>query len=160
MEIEIRRIKPEDNHSMAKVIRSSLEEFGANKPGTVYFDEATDHLSDAFLANNSAYFVCIQNNKLLGGAGVFPTDGLPEKTAELVKMYLRLEARGKGIGGKLMNQCILFAKQSGYKNLYIESMPELSNAVEMYEKFGFEHLQGPLGNSGHFDCTIWMLKKL
>ena len=160
MEIEIRKITPDDNKSIAAVIRSSLEEFGANRPGTVYFDESTDHLSDIFQTNNCAYFICTYDGKLLGGAGVFPTDGLPDKTAELVKMYLLSEARGKGIGGRLMKQCIQFAKQNGYKNLYIESMPELDKAVGMYEKFGFEHLKAPLGNSGHFGCAIWMLKKL
>jgi putative acetyltransferase len=48
----------------------------------------------------------------------------------------------------------------GYKRLYLESLPEFSKAVSMYEKFGFERLDKPLGSSGHTTCNIWMLKEL
>ena len=39
-------------------------------------------------------------------------------------------------------------------------MPELSIAVPMYEKFGFTYLSGPLGDSGHNGCNIWMMKEV
>ena len=42
--IQIRPIELNDNIALAKVIRGALEEFGANKPGTVYFDPTTDAL--------------------------------------------------------------------------------------------------------------------
>jgi putative acetyltransferase len=32
--------------------------------------------------------------------------------------------------------------------------------VSVYEKFGFEYLQAPMGNTGHNGCDIWMLKKM
>jgi putative acetyltransferase len=32
--------------------------------------------------------------------------------------------------------------------------------VKVYEKFGFIYLDGPLGNTGHFGCNVWMLHKL
>ena len=42
----------------------------------------------------------INNNKILGCCGVYPTSGLPEQCVELVKFYLPKESRGKGIGKK------------------------------------------------------------
>jgi putative acetyltransferase len=53
-----------------------------------------------------------------------------------------------------------WAKQNGYNQVYLESMPELSKAVSIYENVGFEKLNQALGNSGHDGCDIWMLKKL
>jgi putative acetyltransferase len=44
--------------------------------------------------------------------------------------------------------------------MYLESMPELSTAVGLYEQLGFYYLKGPVGNSGHFGCGIWMMKEL
>ena len=38
-------------------------------------------------------------------------------------------------------------------------MPELKQALSVYEKFGFEYLKGPMGNSGHTGCSLWMLKQ-
>jgi putative acetyltransferase len=78
----------------------------------------------------------------------------------LVKLYLSPAARGKGIGKALMQQCLDEAKKTGYKKVYLETMPELISAIPLYEKFGFFYLSGPLGNSGHSGCDIWMIKSL
>ena len=160
-EIIIRDIEQGDNAAIANIIRRSLEEFGANKPGTVYFDDTTDHLFELFQsATKSKYFIAELNGQIIGGAGIYPTADLPEGVCELVKMYLRKEARGKGWGRKMIDHCLQTAKQLGYQKVYLETMPELKEAVKVYEKFGFEYLKGPLGNSGHNGCDLWMLKEL
>ena len=156
----IKTIQLKDNAALAKIIRSSLAEFGANKPGTVYFDDTTDHLFELFQQPGSIYYIAEQEGELLGGAGIFPTETLPAETCELVKMYLKPEARGKGLGKLLIEKCLEFAKGFGYLQVYIETMPELRKAVAVYEKFGFQYLNGPLGNTGHFGCDVWMLKPL
>jgi putative acetyltransferase len=150
-----------DNPAIAKIIRQCLEEFGANKPGTVYYDATTDALYELFTENPlSAYFIARINDKIIGGGGIFPSAALPEDTCELVKMYLLPEARGTGIGAALINLCMDTARSKGFKKMYIETMPELKRAISVYEKFGFEYLEGPLGNTGHFGCGVWMLKSL
>ena len=101
-----------------------------------------------------------ENNTIIGCGGIFPTEGLPANTCELVKLYLHPTARGKGLGRDLMFKCFDKAKELGYENIYLESMPELNQAVSLYEKIGFNHLGCSLGNSGHFGCDIWMVKKL
>ena len=158
--IQIRNIEPTDNVAIAAVIRAALTEFGANKPGTVYFDPTTDHLFELFKASGSVYYVAEQNGTILGGCGIFPTEALPEKTCELVKLYLDKAARGTGLGKRLLLKAMDWAKANGYEQVYLESMPELSKAVSIYEKVGFEKLNKALGNSGHDGCDIWMLKKL
>jgi putative acetyltransferase len=97
---------------------------------------------------------------MIGGCGIYPTPGLTEGCAELVKFYLLAPWRGKGTGRMLMEKCIESARQMGYRQLYLESLPELHKAVSMYIKSGFNHIPHPMGNSGHFGCTIWMLKDL
>lgn len=151
---------PDDNAILAAIIRSVLAEFGANKPGTVYYDASTDVLYELFRQNKAWYFVAEEHAKLAGGAGIFPTAGLPENTCELVKMYLLSSARGRGIGRSLIQACFDQARAEGYKQIYLETMPELKNAVSVYEKCGFKYLSGPLGNTGHFGCDLWMLKDL
>jgi putative acetyltransferase len=97
---------------------------------------------------------------IIGGCGVYPTSGLPEGCAELVKFYLTSSFRGKGIGWKLMEKTFESAKEFGYKKLYLESLPELGKAISLYERAGFKKISTHLGNSGHFGCDIWMLKDL
>lgn len=156
----IRSIEPGDNAALASIIRKSLEEFGANHPGTVYYDPTTDRLYELFRQLRSHYFVAQINNQILGGGGIYPTEGLPPGTCELVKMYLLPEARGMGLGTALIETCMQQARKEGFTHIYLESMPELKKALHVYERLGFRYLSAPMGNSGHFGCALWMLKDL
>ncbi|MBN8781940.1 MAG: GNAT family N-acetyltransferase [Terrimonas ferruginea] len=156
----IRPIEQRDNPVIARIVRDTLKEFGANHPGTVYYDASTDSLYELFRQSGSCYFIVEENDMVLGGAGLFPTEGLPDNTCELVKMYLLPEGRGKGTGKKLIQHCLVTAKEMGYEKVYLETMPELTNALGLYEKTGFRYLEAPLGNSGHFGCSHWMIRDL
>lgn len=158
--IVIRELRREDNPQLAKIIRSVLAEFKANKPGTVYYDPTTDDLFTLFQVTGAVYYVVEIDGELAGGSGVYPTDALPNGYCELVKLYLTSQTRGKGIGKALIEKCVEAAKSFGYTHMYLETMPELRNAIGLYEKLGFTYLPGALGQSGHFGCDLWMVKKL
>lgn len=155
-----RLIEPTDNIEIARVIRGALEEFGVNQPGTVYTDTTTDHLYELFRKEKSVYWIAEENAKIIGGCGIFPTEGLPEGYGELVKLYIHRNARGQGIGKELMLKSIQSAKGMGYTHLYLESLPELNQAVELYKKVGFQLLPNRMGDSGHFACDLWMVLEI
>jgi len=156
----IRQIQPGDNTAIASIIRSTLTEFGAAMPGTAYYDKATDDMYSSFQLPGSHYNVGLLNGQIAGGGGIYPSPGLPGDVCELVKMYLGAEARGKGLGRRLIEGSLDFARRWGYKQVYIETMPELKKAMSIYEKYDFRYLDGPMGNTGHYGCSIWMLKQL
>jgi putative acetyltransferase len=155
-----RNIEERDNKELAELIRSVFREFGIARPGTVYFDPTTDNLYGLFKTRGSVYWIAEEHGIIAGGCGIYPTPGLPEGCAELVKFYLLPQWRGKGLGRNLMEKCFESAGQIGYRQLYLESLPELGKAVSMYLKSGFRHIPHALGNSGHFGCNIWMVKDL
>lgn len=158
-QITIRQIQASDNRTLAGIVRNTLAEFGANHPGTVYYDPTTDALYELFQQKGSIYYVAEFDGEIVGGAGIYPSDGLPANTCELVKMYLLPQARGKGLGKMLIDKVLAFASDWGYRFVYIETMPELKKAMSVYEKFGFKYLDAPMGNTGHTGCSIWMLKE-
>ena len=160
MSIILRPIQKEDNPIIAELIRAVFREFKIDKPGTVYTDPTTDDLCSLFQTPRSAYWIAEEDGIILGGCGIYPTPGLPDGCAELVKFYVSSASRGKGIGNMLMQKSIATAKKLGYTQLYLESFPELSKAVSMYLRSGFTYLPHALGNSGHFSCNLWMLKEL
>lgn len=160
MPVILRQIQEKDNVPLAELIRKVFREFSIDKPGTVYDDPTTDALFELFQIEKSSYWVAEENGKMLGGCGIFPTNGLPNGCAELVKFYLTADSRGEGIGKLLMQVSVNTAKSMGYKQLYLESFPELSDAVSIYKKQDYKFINAPLGNSGHHACTIWMLKDL
>ena len=131
-QIRIRTIEQRDNEALAKLIRNTLEEFGANHPGTVYYDQSTDHLFQIFQTPRSIYYVAEYKNEIVGGGGIYPTEGLPADTCELVKMYIHKHVRGIGLGKMLIEKCIAYAKEAGYKNIYLDlPAPQLSNRTTL-----------------------------
>ncbi len=155
-----RPIEKRDNEAIAHIIRTVLTEFKANRPGTAFADAATDNLFEVFSTPRSMYRIVEEDGRVVGGGGIYPTEGLPEGYCELVKLYLTPDTRGKGIGKALIEECIAGARESGFTHLYLESMPELNGAISLYEKLGFRKTAAPLGDTGHFACDIWMVKEL
>lgn len=156
--IKIEHIQPEDNAAIARLIREVLTEFGANKPGTVFTDPTTDNLFELFQTEHSQYFIAKENGIIVGGCGIYPTKGLPEGCIELVKLYVAKSHRSVGLGKQLMEKAIEAATLDGYSEIYLETLPELHKAVGLYEHLGFEYLDRPYGDSGHFACDLWMRK--
>lgn len=155
-----RRLEKADNPVVAALIRTILEEFHIDRPGTAYTDPTTDDLFSLFAEPRSVYYVALKDDRIAGGCGIFPTKGLPRDCVELVKYYVLPGERGHGIGRKLMQLCIESAVRLGYSQLYLETVPELKDAIRIYEKAGFVHIPNAMGNSGHFFCNVWMLKDL
>ena len=156
--ITIEPIQQADNKAIASLIREVLTEFGANKPGTVFTDPTTDDLFSLFTAAQSPYFIAKENGIVLGGCGIYPTKGLPEGCIELVKLYVAKSHRSIGLGKQLMERSIAAASSEGFREIYLETLPELHIAVGLYEHLGFEYLEQPYGDSGHFACDLWMRK--
>jgi putative acetyltransferase len=160
MNIMFRKIEKKDNKVLAELIRKVMREFKIDRPGTIYTDPTTDNLFELFRTPKSIYWVIEENGKVIGGCGIYPTKGLPESCVELVKFYILPESRGKGFGKELIQKCFSSARQSGFRQIYLESLPELENAVSIYEKSGFRQIDKPLGQSGHHACSLWMVKDL
>jgi putative acetyltransferase len=158
--IVIREIRQLDDIQIAKVIRSVLIEFGVPKVGTAYADEALDKMTETYNTDKASYFVIEDNGKIIGGAGIAQLDNFDGNICELQKMYFLPEARGIGLGAKMMAVCLNQAKQFGFEKCYLETMPYMDDARKLYKKSGFKMLEKPMGNTGHYSCNVWMITDL
>ena len=158
--IVIREIEQQDNPKIAKAIRSVLIEFGVPKVGTAYEDNALDCMTETYSTPKRKYYVVADGNEILGGAGISPLDNYDGNVCELQKMYFMPEARGVGLGTEMMAKCLDFAKKAGFEQCYLETLPYMKDARKLYRKVGFKSLDNPMGNTGHYSCTEWMIKDL
>lgn len=158
--IVIREIEKKDDTKIAKAIRSVLVEMGVPKVGTAYEDVALDCMTETYSKKNEKYFVVASNDTIFGGAGIAKLDNYNGNVCELQKMYFMPEVRGKGIGFKMMQKCLDFAKSAGFSQCYLETMPYMDAAKKLYAKAGFKAIYKPMGNTGHYSCSVWMLKDL
>lgn len=156
----IREIRLEDNAETARVIRKVLVEMGVPKVGTAYADAALDRMYENYDVPKSVYYLVEENGKILGCAGIAQLENYEGKVCELQKMYFLAEARGRGIGRQMIEKCLNKAKEFGYEKVYIETMPYMEAAQKLYQKSGFEYIDAPMGDTGHYSCSVWMLRDI
>ena len=163
MDINIRPIEEKDNQQIAAIIRES---FCHNKidhlEGVSLNDPHLNELSRYYSTPDKKYWVCTSGEKLLGGVGLAKIDVVKTeyKYCEMQKLYLAESALHLGLGRKLINFLIEQAANDGYDYCYIETLPELTKATNLYREFGFIMLEAPLIDTGHNNCSVRMLKKL
>lgn len=156
----IREIEARDNEQIKNIVQSVILEMGAPKIGTAYEDIALEDMFATYQKDNAMYFVVEHDGKVLGGGGIAQLDDFKKNTCELQKMYFTPQIRGKGLGAKMIEKCILKAKDFGYNQCYLETMPYMTAARKLYAKNGFLQIDGPMGNTCHYSCDVWMIRTL
>ncbi len=150
---------PDDSPAIRDIILETLIEHGATGGGFASGDRDTQEMFKAFQKEGRRYFIVELEGTVIGGAGIAPLPGEPE-TCELVKMYFRAAARGRGVGKQLLLLCLAVAEEMGYRQIYLETIPQMRAARGLYEHLGFAQIQKQMGNTGHFACDVFYLRKL
>lgn len=156
----IREINQNDNAEVVQVICEILEDLGVPKTGTAFADKALYHMYENYDVPLAAYFVIEDKGRIIGCSGVAQLDNFAGNICELQKMYLIKEARGRRLGEKMITVCLERAKTYGFEKCYLETMPYMEAAQKLYLKNGFEYIDAPIGDTGHYSCQVWMLKEL
>jgi putative acetyltransferase len=158
--LEIRPLEPADVPALLTIIAESRAEYGIAEKGVELLEPADRALYASYQRQRTLYFVALQDGEIVGGAGVAPLSGADPLTCELQRMYLRADARGRGIGDALLQRCIAAAKQFLYVRCYLETVTQMRPALEFYGRHGFRDLQAPLGRTGHDHNDRWMMRPL
>jgi putative acetyltransferase len=153
----IRPIKKADNTQIAAVIRKVLIDLGVPKVGTAYADAALDIMYETYDVAKATYFVVDYAGKIIGGAGIAQLQNYEGPVCELQKMYFLDQARGKGIGNAMITRCLDAGRDFGFKKCYLETMPFMNAAQKLYQRTGFNYIDEPMGDTGHFSCPVHML---
>ncbi|MGY5706332.1 bifunctional helix-turn-helix transcriptional regulator/GNAT family N-acetyltransferase [Vibrio antiquarius] len=159
-EYVLRPLTKADNPQVADVIRKVSAEYGLTADrGYGVADPTLDDMYSVYNQCGAAYWVIEHRGEIVGGGGFAPLAGEPN-VCELQKMYFLPQTRGHGLAKRIVALSLQLAKQFGYQQCYLETTECLREAVGLYEKLGFEHLDAPLGQTGHDACEVVMLKVL
>ena len=69
--------------------------------------------------------------------GCVALGALDASTGEVKRMYVRAAARGRGIGAALLDALLGHARALGHARVRLDTAPELTPAIALYERFGF-----------------------
>jgi GNAT superfamily N-acetyltransferase len=110
---------------------------------TALFDEYLIDIDgdekDFFAKYNQIYIdnviICYQNDVAVGCGAFKKSD---TRIAEIKRMFVPVEHRGKGIALKILSQLEIWARELNHTSCILETSFKLENAIALYEKSGYE----------------------
>jgi GNAT superfamily N-acetyltransferase len=118
--------------------RKLFEEYAASLNFNLCFQgfkEELNQLDQQYIAPTGALIIAYADNNAIAVVGIRKFD--PER-AELKRMYTQPEYRGQKIGGKLLETALIVAAELGYTKILLDTLPSMTNAINLYRTFGFE----------------------
>jgi ribosomal protein S18 acetylase RimI-like enzyme len=137
MQVEIDAFRPEHAERFAELNRAWLEAYNLLEPP----DE--EQLADPrthFIQRGGQIFVALHASEVVGTCAVLP-HGSGE--LEIVKLAVAPALQGQGLGRRLVEQCIAYARGQGIHRLVLVSNSQLRSALRLYESLGFQYRPVP-----------------
>ena len=133
MEIKIVPYEPKLKDGVFAFTKKCFEKLGKN------FEPEGRHECYNDIERHYVKFFClVEGNRIVGTVALKKLD---EYTAELKSLYLAQELRGKGLGKQLLDKAIMSARELGFTSIVLDSMSKYTDAVKLYEKVGFKHIE-------------------
>jgi putative acetyltransferase len=158
--LTIRPLERHDVPAMLDIIRDARAQYGLEGRVESLLEPADQSLFSTYQRWRTLYLVAVHDGMIVGGAGIAPLAGADPLTCELQRMYLRHDARGRGIGSRLLDACLNSARSFWFVRCYAETISEMDQALKLYARNGFETLPGALGHTGHAHNDRWLLRGL
>ena len=141
---EIRRIKPDEWAAAKRVVyRVAHAIFNDPRPleESIAYFEAQHELKDmddiqaSYFENGGTFLVMTDNDEIICTGAIRQLEG---DICELKRLWLLTEYHGQGLGYRMLQACLTFARDQGYKRIRLETDPiAQSRALEFYKKLGF-----------------------
>ena len=117
-----------------------------------HYDDEKENPSLKYALPDGRLYVDISDDGI--ARGCIALRKLSDEKGEVKRLYVCPEYRGNGIATALVKMIIEDARNIGYKELYLDTLPELESAVRLYKSFGFE--ETGQYNDSPVDKTIFM----
>ena len=73
-------------------------------------------------------------------AGCIALRPIDRQICEMKRLYVRPTFRGSGLGRLLVDRIISEARQAGYRQMRLDSLPSMVSAITLYRQLGFRDI--------------------
>ena len=142
--LQLRDAEPEDKATIDTVTRAAYAQYGATMPPE-FWPLYWRNLVTALEGESSAEVIVAElDGNIVGVVRLYPPSANAYSSSEVSIIWpeIRLlavatEARGRGVGQALMDECLRRARTAGAIAVGLHTMPVMEAAVRMYERMGF-----------------------
>ena len=161
LDYTIRAFEPRDAAAFAGLNRRWIDSlFAMEEKDKVQLE----HPQSAILDKGGYIAIAEANGWVIGTGAILPAALAPDdgKTwFEIVKMSTDLAAQRMGIGSKILEKLITFAKENGADAIWLETNDRLEAATHLYRKTGFQDLSGEdIWETPYKRCNMQMAMQL
>ena len=110
------------------------QEYGWNQEFEALAAEIGARFIRDFQAGRERAWIAEREGRVVGAVFVVRQD---QDTAKLRMLYVEPDARGLGLGSRLVQECLAFARQAGYQRMVLWTNSVLVDARRIYERAGF-----------------------
>ena len=142
--IEIRRIKSTEWLVAKRVVyRIAHSIFNEQRPleeAIAYYESIhelkdMDDIQKSYFENGGTFLVMIENGQIICTGAIRQLEG---DICELKRLWLLTKYHGQGLGYRMLQACLAFAREQGYKRIRLETEREAqSRAYNFYKQIGF-----------------------
>lgn len=133
MDIQIRKMMPSD----WTLVKEIYEE-GIKSKNATFETQAPTYEKWIEAAHPHCHLVAEENNRVLAWAKVLFTSARPVYAGVgEVSIYVHPNAKGKGMGSKLLKELIAESEQQGFWTLKAVIFPENEASINLHKKCGF-----------------------
>jgi putative acetyltransferase len=129
------------------VVASVMAEYGLASDLVGNDADLQDVVSNYSARGGAFRVVTSDDGEIVGCGGLYPID---DRDAEIRRMYFLPEARGLGLGRKMLEELIALANERRFERIVLETASILKGAIALYRKHGF--VQVPRERPGIRQC--------
>ena len=111
-------------------------------------------VAEEYIEPAGTFLVVYEDGEPIACGGI---RALPDRTAEVKRMYVVPDARGRGIGAQLLERLEDEARRLGYRRLRLDTGAQLNEAQALYRGAGYAEIDDYNGNSA---ASHWFEKEL
>ena len=139
LELRIVPLRPEHRDGFRRLVSDTLAEFGFTA------DPQLDPDLDDPASVYEATWVAVRAHRVVGSVAL---RRLGSAEVELKRMYLRSEERGHGVGRKLLELAVLWAREHRIRTIRLDTSERMQAARRLYEAYGFVRVPGSAPRQG------------